>query len=297
MKVFGYIKNPTEQEVLKIIRICIKGNRKRAKKNLFAIPITDGGKSILLMCWKPSPLVEFNQEIFDYYFPLEEDKIKVLSTFSKLTNHSIQLYDGKLLENDIETIRELDKNPVDFFQEEMSKIENWKPFKEGMEISKCWDMMLFTLKEVKPIQNNQSAFHEMPSIKGNVIRFEYYQTELMFMRDDKPHQFYYLLKPSKSFRIGVKSEFTTNELANFFRLFRCDISTNQIVEVPLLRVELCKKCGCPVHAKCTIGDIEFKIHPEINGEEEHIFHGFFEDLGERNRFSIIPIFETIVDND
>ncbi|MGB0861520.1 MAG: hypothetical protein ACPG19_01370 [Saprospiraceae bacterium] len=292
MKVFGCIKNPTEQEVLTTMRICIMGNRKRAKKNLFVIPIADGGKSILLICWKPSPLVEFNQEIFDYYFPTNEDKTKVLNKFSKLVNHQIQLNQGKLLEKDIVSIRKLDKNPFDFFQKEMQKIEGWKPFKEGVDIDQCWEIMLFALKEAQPIKSNKSVLHEIPSIDGSKIIFKHYQTELMFVKDDKPYQFYYLLKPSKSFVIGVKSEFTMNEIANFFRLFRCDTSINQIVEVPLLQVKLCEKCGRPIHAKCTIGNIEFKMHPEINGEDERIFHGFFEDLGEKNRFTIIPTFQT-----
>lgn len=297
MKVFGWIENPTEKQVLDVNLICIKGNNKRAKKNLFGIPIADGGKSILLICWKPSPLVNFNQEMFDYYFPMDEDKTKVLNKFSKLANRQIQLNQGKLLEKDIVSIRELDKNPFDFFQTEMQEIEGWKPFKEGVDINQCWEMMLFALKETQPIESNKSVFHELPLIEGSKIIFKNYQTEFMFVRDDKPYQFYYLLKPSKSFVIGVKIEFTMNEIANFFRLFRCDTSINQIVEVPLLRVELCKKCGCPIHAKCTIGDIEFKMHPETNGEDERIFHGFFEDLGDKKRFTIIPVFNVITDND
>jgi hypothetical protein len=292
MKVFGYIENPTEKQVLKASRICIKENLNRAKKNLFAIPIADGGKSILLMCWQPSPLVEFNQEIFDYYFPQEEDKAKALNTFSKLTNSQIQLNDGKLLEKDILVIRELDNNPFDFFQEEMSENEGWKPFKEGIDMDNCFNMMLFALRGIQPIKNNQSIFHEIPMADGSRIRFKHYQTKLMFVRDDKPYQFYYLIKPSKSFLLKIGEEFTLNETANLFRLFRCDASINQIVEVPLSRVKLCQKCGNPIHAKCTLGELQFKMHPEINGEEESIFHGFFEDLGDRNRFTIIPVFET-----
>lgn len=291
MKVFGYFENPTENQVLKASQICIEENQKRAKRNLFAIPIADGGKSILLMCWKPSPLVNFSQEIFDHYFPKKENKIKALSTFSKLGNRDIQLNNGKLSEKDIMTIRDLDENPFNLFQEEMSKIEGWKSFKEGIELDQCWDMMLFALKDIQPIKNNLSIFHEMPTIDGSHIMFKHYQTKIMLMRDDKPYQFYYLLKPSQSFILRIGEEFTLNETTNFFRLFRCDTSINQIVEIPLLRVELCQKCGNPIHARCTFGDIQFKMHPEINGEEESLFHGFFEDLGEKNRFTIIPTFQ------
>ena len=293
MKVYGYLENATQKQVLEATRICIKGSKKRAKKNLFAIPIADGGKSLLLMCWQPSPLVEFNQEIFDYYFPTEEEKTKAITTFSKLTNRDIQLDNGQLSENDIVTIRELDENPYSFFENEMQKIEGWKPFKEGIDIDKCWDMMLFALKEAKPIKSNQSVFHELPSIDGSKIMFKHYETELMFMRDDKAYQFYYLLKPSNSLTSKVGQGFTMNEAANWYRLFRCDNKINQLIEIPLLRMELCKKHHHPTHAKCTFGNIEFH-YPDTEGiENGDTFYGFFDDLGEKQRFTVIPTFERI----
>ena len=294
MKVYGYFENPTEKQVLEATRICIKGSKQRAKKNLFAIPVTDGGKSLLLMCWQPSPLLEFNQEIFDYYFPTEEEKTKAITTFSKLANRDIELDNGQLLEKDIVTIRELDKNPYSFFEQEMQKMEGWKSFKEGIDIDKCWDMMLFVLKEIKPIKSNNSVFHELPSIGGSRIMFKHYQTELMFMRDDKAHQFYYLLQPCKSLISKVGEGFTMNEAANWYRLFRCDNKVNQLIEIPLLRMELCKKHNHPIQARCTFGNLEFH-YPDVDGiENGDTFHGFFDDLGEKQRFTVIPTFERVL---
>lgn len=293
MKVYGYLKNPTQKQVLEATHICIKGSQKRAKKNLFAIPIADGGKSLLLMCWQPSPLVKFNQEIFDYYFPTEEEKMKAIATFSKLANRDIELDNGQLSEKDIVTIRALDTNPYSFFEQEMQQVKDWKSFKEGIDIDKCWDMMLFALKETKPIKSNQSVFHELPSIDGSRIMFKHYETELMFMRDDKAHQFYYLLKPSNSLTSKIGQGFSMNEAANWYRLFRCDNKLNQLIEVPLLRMKLCKKYHHPTYAKCTLGDIEFH-YPDAEGiENGDTFHGFFDDLGEKQRFTVIPTFECV----
>ena len=296
MKVYGYLENPTEEQVLQATQICIKGNKNRAKKNLYAIPIADGGKSLLLICWQPSPLVELNQEIFNYYFPTEEDKTKAITTFSKLANCDIQLHNGQLSEKDIVIIRELDKNPFDFFQKRMQKIEGWKSFKEGINIEQCWDMMLFALKETKPIKSNKSVFHELPAIDGSKIIFKYYQTELMFMRDDKVNQFYYLLKPSKYLTSRVGQGFTMNEAANWYRLFRCDNKFNQLIEVPLLRIELSRKHNHPIQVRCTLGIIEFH-YPNTENTDEDTFHGFFDDLGEKKRFTVIPTFEIIQDDD
>ena len=176
----------------------------------------------------------------------------------------------------------------------MQKMEGWKSFKEGIDIDKCWDMMLFALKEIKPIKSNNSVFHELPSIDGSRIMFKHHQTELMFMRDDKTHQFYYLLQPCKSLISKVGEGFTMNEAANWYRLFRCDNKVNQLIEIPLLRMELCKKHNHPIQARCTFGSIEFH-YPDVDGiENGDTFHGFFDDLGEKQRFTVIPTFERIL---